>query len=167
MPMTVLEAYLAPLAECFTPDVVRRIVDFRPDVRTEERLAVLRSKANEGTLSESESREYQEFIEVLDFMGLLKAQARSILNAPHVMDTASRRFVRERAGDQCEYCQMPAWALEAALHIEHVLARQHGGGDEVANLALACDRCNFHKGPNISGIDPDSGAIVPPVPSAT
>jgi hypothetical protein len=79
--MTVLEAYLAPLAECFTPDVARRIVDFRPDVRTEERLAVLRSKANEGALSESESREYQEFIEALDFMGLLKAQARSILNA--------------------------------------------------------------------------------------
>lgn len=26
---------------------------------------------------------------------------------------------------------------------------------------LACSYCNFHKGPNIAAIDPDSGQIVP------
>ena len=36
--MTVLDTYLAPLADCFTPEVARRIIDFRPDERTEERL---------------------------------------------------------------------------------------------------------------------------------
>ena len=44
--------------------------------------------------------------------------------------------------------------------MEHVVARQHGGADDIANLALACHRCNLSKGPNLSGIDPHSGQIV-------
>src|SRR6266446_2043944 len=28
-------------------------------------------------------------------------------------------------------------------------------------VALACDRCNAHKGANLTGIDPDTGSIVP------
>lgn len=47
------------------------------------------------------------------------------------------------------------------FHIEHIVPRQHGGGDESENLALACYPCNLHKGPNLTGIDPDSGAIAP------
>jgi hypothetical protein len=35
-----------------------------------------------------------------------------------------------------------------------VVAQQHGGSDAVDNLALACHRCNLHKGPNLSGVDP-------------
>ena len=29
------------------------------------------------------------------------------------------------------------------------------------NLALACHRCNLRKGPNLTGIDPMSGEMVP------
>lgn len=47
------------------------------------------------------------------------------------------------------------------FHIEHVVPRQHGGGDEIENLALACYHCNLHKGPNLTGIDPDVGTIAP------
>jgi hypothetical protein len=32
---------------------------------------------------------------------------------------------------------------------------------DVENLALACIDCNLRKGPNLSGIDPESDAIVP------
>ena len=32
------------------------------------------------------------------------------------------------------------------LTIEHILPRNHGGTDEVTNLALACKRCNNTKG---------------------
>ena len=46
-----------------------------------------------------------------------------------------------------------------AYQIEHIIAIQHGGGDENANLALACSHCDLHKGPNLSGIDPDTGLI--------
>jgi len=44
-------------------------------------------------------------------------------------------------------------------HVEHITAKQHGGSDDVDNLALACHRCNLHKGPNLTGIDPQTGQI--------
>jgi hypothetical protein len=47
------------------------------------------------------------------------------------------------------------------FHVEHIVARQHGGGDDAENLALACHLCNAHKGPNLTGIDPNSGEITP------
>ncbi len=79
-----------------------------------------------------------------------------------MIDAALRHHVRSRAGDRCEYCQLPESRAEVApFHIEHVIARQHGGADELSNLALACYHCNLHKGPNLAGSDPESGAMVP------
>jgi hypothetical protein len=46
-------------------------------------------------------------------------------------------------------------------HIEHVLPRQHGGNDDEPNLALACNHCNLHKGPNLAGIDPQTHTVIP------
>jgi 5-methylcytosine-specific restriction endonuclease McrA len=76
-----------------------------------------------------------------------------------MIDAASRRFVRERAGERCEYCRLHQDHSELLHHIEHVVARQHGGIDHVDNLALACHRCNLHKGPNLSGVDPLTGLV--------
>lgn len=76
------------------------------------------------------------------------------------MDAETRRFVRERAALRCEYCLIYEATLERTFHVEHVTARQHGGGDEPENLALACDRCNLYKGPNLTAIDPISRSIV-------
>ena len=45
-------------------------------------------------------------------------------------------------------------------HVEHIIARRHGGGDNSENLAFACYHCNLHKGPDLSGIDQESGALV-------
>jgi len=71
--------YRERIAQCLTPEVARRIVDFRPDARTEERLEYLREKANEGVLSNAERLEYEGFVDALDFVGVLKARARSLL----------------------------------------------------------------------------------------
>jgi hypothetical protein len=49
----------------------------------------------------------------------------------------------------------------AAFHVEHIVPRQHGGTDDPDNLAFACHHCNLHKGPNLTGIDPETGDIVP------
>ena len=69
---------------------------------------------------------------------------------------AIRRLVRQRADGRCEYCRMrERWNLFERHHIEHIQAQQHGGGDDPENLALACNHCNFLKGPNLSSIDPD------------
>ncbi|MGD0296243.1 MAG: HNH endonuclease [Bryobacteraceae bacterium] len=75
------------------------------------------------------------------------------------MDAGTRRLVRERARERCEYCRLHQRNSEFLHHIEHVIARQHGGSDEVDNLALACHRCNLHKGPNLSGVDPLTNAV--------
>ena len=74
------------------------------------------------------------------------------------MNAGTRRFVRERAGERCEYCRLHQRHSEILHHID-VVARQHGGSDEVDNLALACHRCNLHKGPNLSGVDPSTGGV--------
>ena len=78
------------------------------------------------------------------------------------MDSQTRAFVRERAGNCCEYCGLPQGAeLFFTFHIEHVIARQHGGSDDAENLALACYHCNLHKGTNLTSIDSRTGAVVP------
>jgi 5-methylcytosine-specific restriction endonuclease McrA len=78
------------------------------------------------------------------------------------MDAATREVVRQRAGNRCEYCGAAEGAQDRLrFHVEHIIARQHGSGDELSNLALACHLCNAHKGPNLTGIDPISGAATP------
>jgi hypothetical protein len=47
-----------------------------------------------------------------------------------------------------------------AFHVEHIVSRQHGGTDDPGGLALACDRCNAYKGPNLTSIDPDTRTVV-------
>ena len=77
------------------------------------------------------------------------------------MDSATSDLVRQRARNRCEYCRLPQRASALRFHIEHIVARQHGGTDAAGNLALACPECNFRKGTNLSGIDPDTGILTP------
>lgn len=72
------------------------------------------------------------------------------------MERALQELVRRRAGNRCEYCHYPL----PPFHFEHVIARKHRGPTTEENLALACIRCNYYKGPNISGIDPETAQIV-------
>jgi len=75
------------------------------------------------------------------------------------MDAATRELVRLRADGRCEYCLLPQEDSRLTYHIEHIVAKKHAGSDEESNLALACHRCNLHKGPNLTGIDPLTGEI--------
>ena len=73
---------------------------------------------------------------------------------------ATRILVRDRAGNRCEYCRLQQDDSPlAALHVEHVVPRKHGGSDDPQNLALACIDCNLRKGPNLTGVDPLTGEI--------
>jgi len=71
------------------------------------------------------------------------------------------RSVWDRANKRCEYCHMPAGASRGPFHVDHIVARQHGGQTDLNNLALACGYCNRRKGPNIAGRDPETSGIVP------
>lgn len=76
------------------------------------------------------------------------------------MTEAVRQLIRTRAGHRCEYCQLHQDDSPlAALHIEHIRPKKHAGSDDEENLALACIDCNLHKGPNLTGIDPQTGAV--------
>jgi hypothetical protein len=76
------------------------------------------------------------------------------------MDAATRQFVRHRANSRCEYCGLREEDSPlAALHVEHVLPKKHGGTDDPDNLALACVDCNLCKGSNVAGYDPEAGQL--------
>lgn len=78
------------------------------------------------------------------------------------MSPATRTLVRERAENRCEYCHLHQDDSPlAVLHVEHIRPRKHGGDSHPPNLCLACIDCNLHKGPNLTGIDPDSGDLTP------
>src|SRR5437667_4722963 len=69
------------------------------------------------------------------------------------MDAALRAFVRERAGHRCEYCRLHEDDDDyLSFHVEHVIARQHGGSDDPDTLCWACAECNWAKGPNLAGL---------------
>jgi hypothetical protein len=74
--MTVLDRFLDPLTDCLTPDVARRIVDLKIDPSLQLRLDELAEKANAGTLSVVELQEYEEYVDGIDVVGILKAKAR-------------------------------------------------------------------------------------------
>lgn len=51
-----------------------------------------------------------------------------------MIDAATRDFVRQRARTHCEYCGLPQAAEPFfTFHIEHIVARQHGGTDDPEN----------------------------------
>jgi HNH endonuclease len=69
------------------------------------------------------------------------------------MNAALRAFVRERAGRRCEYCRLHEDDNNIlAFHVEHVIAKQHGGLDDPNMLCWACAECNCAKGPNLAGL---------------
>lgn len=49
----------------------------------------------------------------------------------------------------------------ATFHIEHIVPQSHGGSDDLANLCLACPRCNLMKSDRTSVTDPFDGSTVP------
>lgn len=68
------------------------------------------------------------------------------------MNAAVRRAVRKRAGFRCEYCRVHEDDEPFAMHVEHVVAKKHGGVDDSSNLALSCQSCNLGKSSNLSGL---------------
>jgi hypothetical protein len=77
------------------------------------------------------------------------------------MDARLRELVRQRAGDRCEYCRLRQQHDRfRTFHVEHIVARQHRGSDDLENLAWACYQCNAHKGTNLATFDPDTNEVV-------
>lgn len=75
------------------------------------------------------------------------------------MDERTRELVRKRAGRRCEYCHLPESGVPyLVFHVDHIIAKQHVDevSDDPEGLAWACSECNYHKGPNLVSIDPET-----------
>ena len=70
------------------------------------------------------------------------------------MDDSLKDEVRRRAEERCEYCGIAERYFSQRFQIEHIRPRSHRGTSTLDNLALACERCNLHKGPNVAGYEP-------------
>lgn len=71
-----------------------------------------------------------------------------------------RARVVARARERCEYCGLPGREAFHPHQLDHIIPRQHGGGDADDNLALCCVVCNRYKGTNLATLDPDTGELV-------
>ena len=74
---------------------------------------------------------------------------------------ALRQRLLQRAGHRCEYCQSHEDLLGDELQIDHIIPLVKGGTNDERNLCVACSRCNRNKGIQVSGIDPETGQVVP------
>lgn len=82
---TTLERFVNHLVHGFTPELARHFAELpRPDAEFQARLDELAEKANEGTLSADEAGEYDTYIELMDFVALMRLTAQATASAsPH------------------------------------------------------------------------------------
>lgn len=74
-----LDRMLEPVTNILTRDVAQGLAEMRADPQLQARIDELASKANEGQLTEAEQREYHDYVEAIDFIGVLQAKARAVL----------------------------------------------------------------------------------------
>lgn len=75
----VLNLLLDPLGEILSPEVARKLVNYRFNGKAQARIDKLARKCNEGQLTDGERREYETYVFTIDFIAILQAQARALL----------------------------------------------------------------------------------------
>lgn len=76
MATSILDSFLDPIAEILPLDTARKLADFRLDPQLQLRINALAEKASQGNLTESETMEYQQYVEGLDIVAIIQAKAR-------------------------------------------------------------------------------------------
>lgn len=80
-----LDRFVEHLTQGFTPELARHFAELPgPDPEFQVHLDALAEKANEGTLSPEEAREYEKYVEYMDLVALMRLKARA-----RVTDTSS------------------------------------------------------------------------------
>ena len=75
---TTLGKFVDHLIQGFTPEVAKHFAELpKPNPEFQARLDELAEKANEGTLSPEEAKEYDKYVEYMDFIALMRLKARS------------------------------------------------------------------------------------------
>jgi hypothetical protein len=76
----VLDRLLDPVGSFLTPEVATRLVRFRADARTQAKLDRLARKCERGRLTDAERQEYDTYLSAIDFITVLQAKARTVLD---------------------------------------------------------------------------------------
>ena len=74
-----LERLLRPLPEKFTTELAGALVNLRADTETQARYDALAEKRTEGRLTDAEQEELGSIVRANTLLGLLKAEAQSVL----------------------------------------------------------------------------------------
>ena len=74
-----LTRLLAPVGECMTREVAKKVADLRADLDVQARVDELADKCTEGNLTAEERAEYEAYVHAIRVIGVLQAQARNIL----------------------------------------------------------------------------------------
>ena len=72
---------LAPVSDCFTPEVARRFLQLRADPHLQARIDALADKSTEGELTEEERSEYETYVRAGNLIAILQAKARKLLGS--------------------------------------------------------------------------------------
>jgi uncharacterized protein YnzC (UPF0291/DUF896 family) len=78
-----LTKILDPIAQCFTPEVAKQVVELRADPAVQARIDELAEKCNEGTITPEEMAEYDAYIQAMDVVAVLQKQARTLILQLH------------------------------------------------------------------------------------
>ncbi len=73
---------MEPLIRALTPEVAEAIVQLRADPALQARMDELAGKCNEGRLTPAEREEYETSVRFGNFIALLQAKARAVLQRP-------------------------------------------------------------------------------------
>ena len=76
---TALEKLLRPLPRGLTAELARALVNLRADTETQARYDALAGKRTEGALTPAEQDELEGIVRANTLLGLLKAEAQSVL----------------------------------------------------------------------------------------
>ena len=77
-----LAKILDPVAQCFTPEVAKRVAELRADPAVQARIEELAEKCNEGTITPEEMAEYDAYIQAMDVVAVLQKKARTLIVQP-------------------------------------------------------------------------------------
>lgn len=76
-----LQRILSDFTDRFSPELAARFANLPASDELQARLDELGEKANEGTLTEAERREYETYVEVLDVLATLRVKAMGKTNS--------------------------------------------------------------------------------------
>ena len=74
-----LDQMLEPVTASMPREFAEALVGLKADQDTQTKIDQLRTKANEGTLTDTEAAEYKDFVEALDVISILQGKARQAL----------------------------------------------------------------------------------------